>query len=73
MANQPAEAYHCRKYLINCFVHPLIAILFTTWTQVRKYENESSLQQALSPQVILDAAYAIILEHKSFYDNPDYQ
>lgn len=73
MPNQPAEAYYCKKYLINCFVHPLVASLFTTWTQVRKYENWHSLEDSVNPQIILGAIQAIVLEHKSFYDNPDHQ
>lgn len=48
MANQPAEAYHCRAYLIKCFVHPLTASLFTTWEQVRKFDNGCTAKQALN-------------------------
>lgn len=51
MCNQPAEAYHVKQYLINCFVHPLIAALFTTWKQVKLLEsNKYSLEEALYMQ-----------------------
>ncbi len=50
MPNQPAEAYRCRAYLIKCFVHPLVAAMFTTWKQVKRYDNGYSLEEALYTQ-----------------------
>jgi hypothetical protein len=52
MSNQPAEAYHCRRYLINCFIHPAVAALFTTWEQVKRFENSGySTEDLLNVQV----------------------
>lgn len=50
MSNQPAEAYYCRTYLIKCFVHPLVAAMFTTWKQVKRYENGYNLEESLYMQ-----------------------
>lgn len=46
-ANQPAEAYHCKEYLIKCFINPLTAALFTTWEQVIKFNKGYTVEEAL--------------------------
>jgi uncharacterized membrane protein YjgN (DUF898 family) len=48
MGNKPAEAYYVRIYLVNCFVHPLTANLFSSWAQAHRYINgDYSLEESL--------------------------
>ncbi len=74
MPRKLTETLDCRRYLINSFVHPLIARLFTTWEQVRKFDNGASFEAALKDD---EAAIALFnnLKHTiyplSIIDNLD--
>jgi hypothetical protein len=48
MSNQPAEAYHVRQYLVNCFVPHVIANLFTGWAQAQRYLSGDNLYESLN-------------------------
>lgn len=45
MKNQPDDVARIKQYLINCFVHPTIASLFTTWEQVKLFESGFSIEE----------------------------
>ncbi len=48
MPNQPAEAFHVRQYLINCFIPTAIANLFTSWVQANRYlSGDYDLEESL--------------------------
>jgi len=43
------ESFQCQRKLINCFIHPLIAKLFTSLTQVNAFlRNGATFAEALS-------------------------
>lgn len=39
---------YCKQHLIGCFVHPAIASLFRTWSQVVKFDMGNSLETSLA-------------------------
>jgi hypothetical protein len=51
MKNQPDEITHIKQYLINCFIHPIIANLFNTWDQVKLFESGSTIKEIFSVQL----------------------
>ena len=59
MPNQPAEAFHCKRYLINCFIHPLTASLLTTWEQVRRFNSGLSIEEVLLEDALHCKQYLI--------------
>lgn len=53
MSNQPAEAYHCRNFLIKHLIHPKIASKYTTWEAAKVFLNFALSNENYDPDKYL--------------------
>jgi hypothetical protein len=70
MPNQPAEAYYVRIYLIKCFIHPLTASFFSSWTQAHRYiSGDYSLAESLYMVTGYTIGDLTVITNPPYYDN----